>query len=183
AEVRDKAEQRLKDLVDKKKQQLAQKLAKQFENLNATWTDHFAKQLTRYTAILQKMQARSDIAAGKGKDVTAVNATIQSAKTVIATAQTAVTAQAAKIYTLDPSAVATTTTATTTSSGQEELKKNLKIAFQNLHSTLFKDLFALRDGPMTDVRKALQNALAELGKIPGVDEDNETATSTEKSNQ
>src|SRR3989344_784075 len=136
---------------------------------------------TRVTALKEKaaervadIQDRADIAAGKGRDVTTATAAIQSAQAAIESARAAVTAQAAKAYVLDTSAVAVTTS-TTTPSGQVELMKNLRTSFQNLHKTLFKDLFALRDGPMKDARKAVQSALQTLGKIPGVDE--ETATS------
>ena len=64
---------------------------------------------------------------------------------------------------------------------QEKIVQGLRTAFKKLHETLFKDLFALRDGPMKDARRALQNAHQALSKIPGVDERN--ATSTEKSDE
>lgn len=154
---RGKAEERLKDIKDKEKQQLAQRLAKQFDTLNMTWTDHFIQLLDRYDALLQKMQDRAAIAATNGKDMTTVTAAIQAARAATVTARTAVVAQAAKTYSLTPAAIPTTTTATT--NGQEKLKQALRATFQDLHKVLFKDLFALRDGPMTDARKAVQNAL------------------------
>lgn len=174
---REEAKQRLSDVRDKKKQELARKLANQFEELNQKWTDNFIQQLDHYGAVLLKIQERTDIAAGNGKDVASANSAIKSANTAIDKARTAVVAQAAETYTLDTSSV-TTTVATTTASGQDELVNGLRTAFQNLHKTLFKDLFALRDGPMADARKAVQSALQSLGKIPKVDEDNETATTT-----
>lgn len=179
-EMRQKAEDRMTEIQDKLKQQMAKRLATQFTGLNKTWTDHFAKLLDRYTGIVQKMQDRATIAAASGKDVATASAAIEAAKTAIATAQAAVIAQAAKTYTLDVTTIATTT-ATSTRSGQEEFKRGLKTAFQNLHNALFRDLFALRDGPMKDARKAVQSALRTLGQVPGVDEDTEnrgTATST-----
>lgn len=172
---REKAEHRLADIKDKTKQQKAEHLAKQFENINSKWTEHFMKRLDRLDAIVQKIQNRSNIAAGNGKDVAAATTAIASAKTAIATARTAVVAQAAKTYVLDPSAVPVTT-ATTTPSGQKEFMKDLRTAFKNLHTTLFKDLFALRDGPMTDARKAVHSALQTLSNIRGIN--NGTATST-----
>ncbi|MDP1690273.1 MAG: hypothetical protein Q8L52_03690 [bacterium] len=167
--VKEKATQKLADIQDKQRQQQAQKIATRFDNLNTTWTNNFAQLLDRYGVIVQKMEARSVIAAAAGKDVTAANAAIQAAVTSIATAQAAVVAQAAKTYVPDTSTVSVTT-AVTTAKGQEDLMRGLKTSFQNLHSTLFKDLFALRDGPMTSARKAVQNALQALGKVPGVDE-------------
>lgn len=178
---REEAKQRLSDIRDKKKQELALKLANQFEELNKKWTDNFTEQLGRLGEILLKIQERSDIAEGNGKDTTATNAAIQSATTAISTAQTAVTAQSAKTYVLDTSSV-TTTVATTTTNGQDELMKGLRTQFQNLHKTLFKDLFALRDGAMKDARKSVQDALQTLSQIPKVDDDEATST-TESSNQ
>ena len=176
---REQLAQRLAGIKDKVKQKHALRLSTQFDNLNSTWTDHFVKMLTRYEAILQKVQDRANIAASNGKDIAATNAAIQSAKAAIESARTAIIAQAAKTYTPDASAV-TTNTSTTTNS-QAQLIQDLKSSFKSLHNTLFKDLFALRDGPMTDARKAVQNALQTLAQIPGVNEGN--ASSTPASNQ
>jgi hypothetical protein len=174
--VREKVTQRLADIQDKVKQEMAKRIAVQFDNLNATWTDHFMNILDHYDAILQKVRDRATIAAGAGKDVASTTAAIKSAQDAIAIARTAVIAQAAKTYTLDPLTISMT--ATTTSSGQEKIMKGLRTSFQYLHTTLFKDLFALRDGAMKDARKSVQSAVQTLGKIPGVDDD--IATSTEK---
>jgi len=59
--------------------------------------------------------------------------------------------------------------------------KGLRTQFQNLHKSLFKDLFALRDGAMKGARKSVQDALQTLSQIPKVDDD--SATSTVESNQ
>lgn len=177
---REKAGKRLDDIRDKSKKQMAEKIAEQLEKLNKKWTDHFVQSLERYDAIILKIQERADIAATNGKGITLVSAAIKSANTAIESARTAVIAQAAKTYALDASSI-TTTTATTTTSGQDELMKGLRTQFQNLHKTLFKDLFALRDGVMKDAKRAIQDALKTLGNVPNVDEEN--ATSTDKSNQ
>ncbi len=174
-EQRDKITTRLENIKDKMKQEKAAKLSEQFDNLNKIWTDKFAKQLDSYDAILQKVQDRANTAAGKGKDVTSTTAAITSAKAAIATARTAVIAQAAKTYDVDPATIPTT--ATSTPSGQENIMKNLQASFKNLHATLFKDLFALRDGAMKDAHKAVQAAIQTLGKING-----DNATSTPSSN-
>jgi hypothetical protein len=115
-----------------------------------------------------------------GKDVTAATAAITAARAAIESARTAVVAQAAKTYVLDASAV-TTTPAADTSTGQSELMKKLKISFQSLHKALFKDLFALRDGPMKDERQAVQNALQTIRQVPGVDEKEVSPTAAEVS--
>lgn len=176
AAQREKAAERLAAIQDKTKQQMAKRIAERFENLNKVWTDHFARLLDRYGAVVEKMKDRSGIAAAAGKDVAAANTAIQTAEAAIATARTAVATQAAKTYVLDTSAIPAPT-ASTTPSEQAALTQNLRSAFKKLHDALFKDLFALRDGAMTDARKAVQNALQELGKIPGVDEGAATSTS------
>lgn len=170
--------ERIADIKDKAKQQVAQRLAGQFENINKKWTDHFMQLLDRHVAVLQKIQDRADIVSGNGKDITAVTSAIKSAQTAIESARTAVITQASRTYELDTSSI-TSAVATTTSNGQSELVKKLRTSFQNLHKALFKDLFALRDGSMTDVRKAMQNALQALKEISGADDKSATSTSSE----
>lgn len=180
--LREKMTKRVSDIEDKVKKEAAKNIAGQFENLNTVWTDKFMNHLDRYVTIVQKMQARASIAASTGKDVTTVDAAIQAALTALATAKADVVAQAAKTYVVDTSVFPTVST--TTPSGQTKIMQEFRKSFQTLHKELFKDLFALRDGPMKDARTAVQAALQALGQVPGVDEDkNENATSTEKSNQ
>lgn len=166
--LREKATQRVAEIKDKEKQQTAERLTTRFENLNKTWTDRFVQMLDRYDAIVLKMQSRADTAAANGKDVTAVNAAIQTAQSAIAAAQAAVVAQAAKTYVLDTSTVPSASTAGTPS-GQGELVSSLRTSFQNLHTMLFNDLFALRDGPMRAARQAVQDTLTALKAVPDVD--------------
>lgn len=174
--MREDSQKRLGDIQNKVKQELAVRLAPQFDNLNSTWTDNFIKLLDHYDAILVRIQARATIAGTAGKDIASTTVAIQSAQTAIANARAAVGVQAAKTYTLDTSTF--TVTATSSPSGQQKIMENLRMWFKNLNSGLFKDLFALRDGPMKDARRAVQDAIQTLGKIPRVDED--TATSTAK---
>jgi major membrane immunogen (membrane-anchored lipoprotein) len=169
-----KVVQRLGDIKDQAKQQLALQLTDQFGNLNQTWTNHFSNVLDQLTAALGKIQDRSNIAAGKGKDVSSTTAAILAAQTAITAARAAVAAQAAKTYA--PTSSTIPATATSTASGQERIMQALRKSFQALHTGLFKDLMTLRDGPMKDARKAVQNAFQSLGKIPGVDDDSATTS-------
>lgn len=179
AEMRAKAQQHLGDIKDKAKQEKAQHLATQFDDLNKTWTDNFTKMLDHYDATLVKVQSRAAIDAAAGKDVSATAPAVQKAKDAIAAARVAVALQAAKTYILDTSTLPTT--ATSTNSGQEKIMKALRTSFQTLHKSLFKDLFALRDGAMKDARKAVQDAVKTLGG--GTEAGEGHATSTDKSNQ
>jgi len=162
-----KEAEHIANIKDEQKKKQAAQIAGQFENLNKEWTDKFMSQLSRYDAIVQKMQTRAAAAGTVGKDVTAATTAIQAALTAIATAKADVTAQAAKTYVVNTSTLPTTTT---TASGQTKLVQELRKSFQTLHTSLFKDLFTLRDGAMTDARRAVQDALQALGQVPGVDE-------------
>jgi hypothetical protein len=171
-----KVAQRLADIQDKKKQEMANKLSEQFDKFNATWTDKFAKELDQLDKILVRIQARAALAKTAGKDVSSTDTAVTTAKTAVVTARTAVAAQAAKSYIVTTSTLPST--ATSTPSGQEKIMQALRQSFQTLHKGLFKDLFALRDGPMKDARKAVQAAAQTLGKIPGVDEVHASTTPT-----
>jgi hypothetical protein len=177
--IQQKVQERVAEIQDKAKQQIASRLISQFDHINKVWTDHFAQLLGRYDAILQKIQERANIAASQGKDISTVTSAIQTAKTAITAAKSAVEAQAAKTYTPDISTAAAPTAATTTTAGQQQLMQNLRSSFKTLRDQLFKDLFALRDGPMTNVRKAVQSALQTLRQIPGVDQGSPTSTKPE----
>lgn len=176
----EKVSERMHDIQDKVKKDMAEKIAGQFENQNTTWTDKFMNLLDRYDAVLVKIQSRAAIAATNGKDIASTTTAVLAAQAAILTARTAVVAQAAKTYALDPSTIPST--AISTPNGQEKMMKSLRASFQALHKTLFKDLFALRDGPMKDAKKAVQNALQSLGKVPGVDDEHANTTTTKKSN-
>ncbi len=176
---REKAQQHLAEIKDKAKQEKAQSIANQFAHINKEWTDHFMEVLNKLDTIVGKIQKRADVAAASGKDVSSTIAAINTAKTAIDTARTAVITQSAKVYELNTStstAITVPTTATTTQNGQNELVQNLRTAFKSLHATLFKDLFALRDGPVLAARKAVQAAAQSLIRIPGINEGTATTT-------
>jgi hypothetical protein len=177
--VRQKEQQHLARIQDKMKQEQAKRLAKQFDDLNKTWTDRFADTLNKYDAIVLRVQDRATAAASSSQDITSTTAALTAARTAIADARRAVLAQAGKVYAISTSTPATTTTATSTPNGQQgQLMKELRTSFNQMHQALFKDLFALRDGPMKAARDAVQAAIRTLGKVPGIDDDRGTATST-----
>jgi hypothetical protein len=175
---REKVKQRLSEIKDGAKQRLALQLSGQFDDLNKTWTDHFSSVLDQLESVLQKTQDRATNAAGAGKDVGSTTAAIQVAHTAITTARDAVAVQAAKSYALATTTIPTT--ATSTPNGQDRIIQALRTSFKALHTGLFKDLFALRDGPMKDARKAVHNALQTLTGVYRVN--NSHATSTSESN-
>ena len=182
-----KVQERIAQIRDQQKQRLAQNLSGQFDHLNQVWTKHFAEVLDRYITILQKIQDRANFAATEGQNITTTNAAIQAAQAAITTAQNGVAAQAAKSYELTLSAAVTgvtaTSTATSTPVAQAQLIQEIRTSAQSLRSELFKDLFALHNGPMLNARTAMQNALQTLSQIPGVDAGNATSTVATSTNQ
>lgn len=180
-QVQTKVQEKITEIRDQQKQRLAQQIVNQFDHINQVWTNHFTQLLNQYDVILQKIQNRADKAAANNSDVSTVNSAIQAAQTAIVNARTAVETQAQKTYTVNLTAINNQITTTSTAAGQNELIKNLKSQFQSIKDQLHKDLFALRDGAMKDARTALQNAFQALSKIPGVDkEPKTTSTSTSR---
>ncbi|MDO8676118.1 MAG: hypothetical protein Q7K16_00435 [Candidatus Azambacteria bacterium] len=141
AELKDK----ISKLRDEKKKQIATRLNEQMARLNTQWTNHFNNVLGQLSEILLKVELRAGKAEAGGKDVVAVKTAVQNAKNAIATARTAVEAQAKKTY------IATFTS-----------EKELGTAFKSAREQLHKDLFGLRDGVMKDAREAVKNALQVL---------------------
>jgi hypothetical protein len=154
---REKMREHITSIADKRKQEMAAKLSEKFDKINTEWTGHFTKQLDRLDAIVAKIVERA--AAGRGTADTA--GAVQKAKDAIAAARTAVAAQAAKTYVVDISTLPVVT-ATSTNSGQDKIVQGLRKSFQTLHTGLFKDLFALRDGAMKDARRAVAAAAKTL---------------------
>ncbi len=173
-QMRERVQRHIRAIQSRVKQQLVKRLIERFNNLNEVWTNHFSKLLDRYGTILQKIQDRSDAEASNGKNVTAVNAAIQSAQTIIVDAHTAIAAQKIKVYTLDIPSVSSpsSVSATSTLVGQKRIMQGFRAAFEILHNQLFGDLSALRLGSMVEVRGAVRNALHVL------ETGNDSATST-----
>ncbi|MDE1970547.1 MAG: hypothetical protein KGI50_03150 [Patescibacteria group bacterium] len=172
-------EDRISHITDSAKRTLATRIADQFDHINTVWTDHFTLVLNRYDAILQKIQTRADMAAANGNDVSAVTTLIQKTTTDLATARTAVEAQATKSYTAK--LASSTSNIEVSSSTESHFVQNFRDSFNTLHESLLHDLFALRDGAVRTVRTDLQRANQALQTIPGVDNDVQESSSTASS--
>ena len=95
-EIKDK----LAAVRDEKKKALIVRIGEKLANINKNRTDHLLKILTRLEEIVKKIETRTAEVKGKGIDTSVVDAAVATAKTSIANAQVAVTAQAAKVYTI-----------------------------------------------------------------------------------
>ena len=164
--AREELKKRVEQIKDERKKATATRLDEQMNRLNERWTTHFTNVLNRLDDILGKIQVRADKAASLGKDVSAVKTAIDAAKAAIASARTAVEAQAKKDYTI-----------TFTSEGE------LRTAFKAAKDQLHKDLTALRDGAVKAARDAVQNAARSLGGVLKVDEEPEESTTPAPSAQ
>jgi hypothetical protein len=157
-EKREEAREHFAEIADKKKQEMAGSLSEKFDKINTEWTDRFTKKLDHLDEILDRIEGRA--ADGKGTDAT--DEAIDDAKDAITAARAAVLEQAGKSYTIDTATLPTT--ATSTPSGQERIMQGLRKAFQGLHTGLFKDLFALRDGAMKTALQAVHKAAQTLSR-------------------
>ncbi len=97
---RQEVKDRLSAIRDEKKKALIVRIGEKLANINKNRADHLLKILTRLEEIVKKIETRTAEVKGKGIDTSVVDAAVATAKTSIANAQVAVTAQAAKVYTI-----------------------------------------------------------------------------------
>lgn len=100
AQKKDALKAKLDAFKDKKKAESASRISENLNKINRNRTDHFSKFLEKARAILTKLDDRVVKAKADGKNTTAAQAAIDKAKAALATAESAVTAQAGKDYTL-----------------------------------------------------------------------------------
>lgn len=163
--ARENLQKKVGEIKDQKKKEAAEKISNQLERLNNVWTDHFANVLDKLSAVLEKVKSRLEKAKAAGKDVSAVEAAMTKAEQAIEAAKAAVAEQAGKTYSVD---TASMTGSTATTSGQNNLVSALRTKFKAAREQMFKDLTALRDGKMKDARKAVQEAIQSLAKVPDI---------------
>lgn len=111
------------ELKDQKKQTTVTNVTDRFATINTKQTDRMSQSLIKLSTILDKLSSRAATLKTSGKDTSAVDADIATAKKAITTAQTAVSAQAAKQY------VPTVTDDTT-------LRENVKATFTQMKNDL-----------------------------------------------
>lgn len=106
-EIKNKAEAartqlkaKLVKIKDEKKKAIVERVDNRIVELNNNQMDHLSNVLDQLDKVLLKINDRTDAAAAKGRDVTAVRTAIESAKTGIAAARAAIVAQSGKVYTI-----------------------------------------------------------------------------------
>lgn len=141
----------------------------QFSHSNTIATDHFANVLNHLEKVLGKVESRAQKAEAGGGNVTAVRMAVGRAKESIAQARTAVSIQAKKSYQTAINARSIPSSESSTPEGQNNLISSMRGQFQAARTALKNDLFALRDGPMKNARRAVQDAIKALMQVPDVD--------------
>lgn len=91
---------RIAAIRDEKKRAALERIEEKLNKINERRTNHFLKVLERLAEILAKIQFRADRAETNGKNVSSVNTAIATAEAAIDAAETAVNAQADKVYEL-----------------------------------------------------------------------------------
>ncbi len=90
----------LQKFKDTKKQDTVKKISGRLDTINDQSTQNFVSALDKLSAIFKKISARTDTLASKGVDTAALKDQVTKAQDALTTAQDAVVAQIAKVYTL-----------------------------------------------------------------------------------
>lgn len=161
---------RIKLIKDTRRQERAQKIILQMDNINQRLVNHYDTVLDKLEAMLKKVEGRAQKVADEGKDITEVTQAVQEARDKIALARRAVVDQDKKSYDVN---VLSVTSQAATSDGQNKLVSDFRKQFQTLRDQMRKDLFVIRDGVMKDARMAVQNAISSLSQASAQKNDQE----------
>lgn len=144
--------EKLKNIKDKVKARIVEKIYNNVSLLNGRLTKHYDDVLNNLEVILSKIENRANIAKDNGRNIVTVETAIIAAKNAILAGRTAVSAQREKVYSLEIK-------------NDDTLKNDTKIIRQSFHDDLTK-VFQF----VSAARKATQDAAVKLAKIPKVDE-------------
>jgi len=95
---RDEFKAKLEQIKDDRKKVIVERIDTRLATVNKNRTDHMSTVLDKLTSIVDRVSERIATAKANGKDVAGVEAAIATARTAIAAAQAAVSAQAGKEY-------------------------------------------------------------------------------------
>lgn len=150
-------EDRVTKIRDENKQDIARRLRDQLQRLNERFTKHFIEVLEKLDAVVARIEERRARAEARGVVTTEVTTALETAKSKLAAARTAVTAQAGKVYDITFDA---TQPKTAFKAVQEQLRADLKVVREIV--------FAARD--------AVHDAAVALGKVANTGGGNATST-------
>lgn len=149
AEMKD----RLKKIKSELKKDTVERIYDKLNEINKDRTEHFSNVMAKLDKAVERITSRTDKAGDRGLDVTTVRTEIESAKTAIAAARTAIQTQAGKTYTI-------------TVGTEETLKANAQAARKLLQDDLEKVRLIVKSA-----YEAVHKAATTLAQIPKVDEE------------
>ncbi|MBI2064794.1 MAG: hypothetical protein HYT62_01930 [Candidatus Yanofskybacteria bacterium] len=97
---REELKKRLEKIKDNRKKQVVEKIDKNLDSLNEKITDRLLENLKKLEDILVRIGERTDVAEGRGVDVSSVDSAVVAAQAAIGDVKTAVEVQATKTYSL-----------------------------------------------------------------------------------
>ena len=146
---REEFRSRISAIRDEKKKAIVERVDKRIAEINTNRTGIMTRHLTKIEEVLNRIEARALEVEKNGKDISAVKTAITTARTTIVASQTAVSAQAAKTYTID------ITTEDKLGSAVSAARTALAEDLQTTHQTV------------VTARKAVRDVLTALAKIVG----------------
>lgn len=136
---------KLQGIKDEKKKAAVQRLEDNMSKLNSNFIEKWTKNLTNFDDYLAKLVEKANTFTGK--DLTAFNNAIESAKASIVSARTALEAQAKKVYAITVST-----------------EENLKLDVSSVREMLNNDLKIVKD-LVQAAHSETVNALTEFNKV------------------
>lgn len=155
AEFREK----LQTIRDQKKQVLVQRIDTKFSTINQKRTDRWVEVLEKLSSISARLDQKIASEEAAGKDVSTAQSALESANDAIATAQSTVSSQAGKEYTIEITS-----------------ETGLKLAVGKVMSQLQTDLRATHK-TVVDAKQAVMKAAREVKKLKGQGAENESTSS------
>ena len=146
-EEREAFKEKVSQIRDTKKKAVVTKIDLKIAEINKKRTEQMTERLTKMSEILDKVGVRASESSTTGKDLTTVDAFVSAARIKVASAQTAVSAQARKVYVADIAS--------------EDI---IGVAMSTALTSLQTDLTAVHE-VVKSAQLAVQSSVKELGKI------------------
>ena len=147
---REELKQKLTVIKDERKKATVENVGSKLQDINTRSLANFSETLNRIEELMQKVVTRADKAEVSGADVAQVRSDIESFKTALAAARSAIVTQTSKVYSI-------------TVVDEATLKANVEKARQTLQT----DLKKVQD-TVKAVREAARVAVTDLVKIPNI---------------
>lgn len=158
---RAKLKERLQKVKDERKKKIVEQVAEQINKLNDRMVEHFLNLSEKLKSTLSRIEDRMNKVAEKGIDIASVKTAIETAKSEIAKAETAIKAQSEKTYAVNVTS-----------------EDNLRADVGAARELFRKDIEVVKNA-MDSARKAVRDAATTLAKLARENkdkvEDNQTA--------